>query len=64
MWRILTHLYTLDLHCEQLPFHKSLVTKIVVKTIHFPVKAKDIPEIEKINNVNIKVSVFTTANDF
>ena len=62
LWSVLAHKYKVDNHRERVSNYKNHFHELNQGDIQFPMKIKDIPTFERLNNLNIKVFEFS-AND-
>ena len=62
LWSILDHKYKVDKHRERISHYKEQFHELNQGDIHFPMKIKDIPTLERLNNLDKNVSELV-AND-
>ena len=62
LWSILAHKYKVDNHRERVSHYTNHFHELNQGDIQFPIKIKDIPTFERLNNLNIKVFELS-AND-
>ena len=62
LWSILAHKYKVDNHRERVSLYENHFHELNQGDIQFPMKLKDIPTFEKLNNLNINVFELS-AND-
>ena len=61
LWSILAHKCKIDNHRERVSHYKKLFHKLNQGDIQFPMKIKDIPTLERLNNLNL--NVFELSSD-
>ena len=59
LWCILAQLYPVENHKDRLSKYISHLNKLNLKGLEFPMKVKDIPKFENLNNLNINVFELT-----
>ena len=62
LWSILAHKYKVDNHRERVSHYENHFRELNQGDIQFPMKIKDIPTFERLNNLNINVFALS-AND-
>ena len=62
LWSILAHKYKVDNHRERVSNYKNHFHELNLGDIQFPMKIKDMPTFERVNNLNINVFELS-AND-
>ena len=62
LWSILAHKYKVDNHRERVSHYENHFHELNQGDIQFPIKIKDIPPFERLNNLNINVFELS-AND-
>ena len=62
LWSILAHKYKVDNHRERVSYYTNHFHELNQGDIQFPMKIKDIPTFERLNNLNINVFEIS-AND-
>ena len=63
LWSLLAKLYPVDDHKDRITKYKLHENKINMNGIEYPVKMKDIPTIEKQNNISINVFALNIPTD-
>ena len=59
LWSILAHKYKVDNHRERVSYYENHFHELNQSDIQFPMKIKDIPIFERLNNLNINVFVLS-----
>ena len=62
LWSILAHIYKVDNHRDRVSHYENHFHELNQDDIQFPMKIKDIPTFERLNNLNINVFELS-AND-
>ena len=62
LWSILAHKYKVDNHRERVSHYENHFHELNEVEIQFPMKIKDIPTFQRLNNLNINVFELS-AND-
>ena len=59
LWCILAHLYRVDDNKNITSIYEMHINKLNIQGLQFPMKVKDIPKFEKLNNLNVNVFELT-----
>ena len=59
LWCVLAQLYPVEIHKDRISKYTIHLNKLNLKGLEFPMKVKDIPKFENLNNLNINVFELT-----